>query len=80
MPSARNSPGYPIERLLCREPAVAYNDIAPGHYAELPHAFGCDDWMTARVMTCAELDNALEAAGEAKVGVYVEVVTDAYAA
>jgi indolepyruvate decarboxylase len=75
-----NNDGYLIERLLCKDPAIAYNDIAPWHYAELPHAFGCDDWVTARVTTCAELDSALEVAATAKTGVYIEVVTDAYAA
>jgi indolepyruvate decarboxylase len=72
--------GYLIERLLCRDPAIAYNDIAPWRYTELPHAFGCDGWFTARVTTCAELDAALEAARQTKTGAYVEVVTDTYAA
>jgi indolepyruvate decarboxylase len=57
-----NNDGYLIERLLCKEPAIAYNDIAPWHYADLPHAFGCDDWQTARVTTCEEFDRALQAA------------------
>jgi indolepyruvate decarboxylase len=75
-----NNDGYLIERLLCKDPAIAYNDIAPWRYAELPHAFGCDDWMTARVTTCAELDEALRKAAKAETGVYIEVVTDPYAA
>ncbi len=75
-----NNDGYLIERLLCKEPAIAYNDIAPWHYAALPHAFGCDDWMTARVTTCEELDESLDAASSSHAGVYIEVVTDAYAA
>jgi indolepyruvate decarboxylase len=75
-----NNDGYLIERLLCKDPAIAYNDIAPWHYADLPHAFGCDDWMTARVTTCAELDEAMATAAKAETGVYIEVVTDAYAA
>jgi indolepyruvate decarboxylase len=75
-----NNDGYLIERLLCKEPAIAYNDIAPWHYANLPHAFGCDDWMTARVTTCDEFDAALKNAAKASTGVYIEVVTDAYAA
>jgi indolepyruvate decarboxylase len=75
-----NNDGYLIERLLCKDPAIAYNDIAPWHYADLPHAFGCDDWMTARVTTCAELDEAMAKAAKAQTGVYIEVVTDAYAA
>jgi indolepyruvate decarboxylase len=75
-----NNDGYLIERLLCKDPAIAYNDIAPWHYAELPHALGCDDWLTARVTTCEEFDKALHAAGKSHSGVYIEVVTDAYAA
>jgi indolepyruvate decarboxylase len=75
-----NNDGYLIERLLCKDPAIAYNDIAPWHYAELPHALGCDDWLTARVTTCEEFDAALQAAAKSNSGVYIEVVTDAYAA
>ncbi|MDG4874097.1 thiamine pyrophosphate-binding protein [Mesorhizobium sp. WSM4935] len=75
-----NNDGYLIERLLCKDPEIAYNDIAPWRYTELPHALGCDGWFTARVTTCAEFDEALEQAGKADSGVYIEVVTDAYAA
>jgi indolepyruvate decarboxylase len=75
-----NNDGYLIERLLCKDAAVAYNDIAPWHYAELPHALGCDDWLTSRVTSCEEFDQALQAAGNSNTGVYIEVVTDAYAA
>jgi indolepyruvate decarboxylase len=75
-----NNNGYLIERLLCKEPSIAYNDIAPWRYTELPRAFGCDDWIVRRVTTNSELDAALETASESKVGVYVEVVTDTYAA
>jgi hypothetical protein len=49
-------------------------------FSELPHAFGCDDWRTARVTTCEEFDQALQTAGKSSSGVYIEVVTDAYAA
>jgi indolepyruvate decarboxylase len=75
-----NNDGYLIERLLCKDPAIAYNDIAPWHYAELPHALGCHDWLTARVTTCEEFDKALQTARKSSSGVYIEVVTDAYAA
>lgn len=75
-----NNAGYLIERLLNKDPAIAYNDVAEWRYTELPHALGCDGWMTARVTTCAELDRALHAAGDAQSGVYIEVVTDPYAA
>jgi indolepyruvate decarboxylase len=75
-----NNNGYLIERLLCKDPAIAYNDIAQWRYTELPSAFGCDNWTARRVTTNAELDNALSAASESKAGVYIEVVTDTYAA
>lgn len=75
-----NNSGYLIERLLCKEPAIAYNDIASWNYAELPAALGCRDWLTARVETCNEFDKALEAAATAPSGVYIEVVTGTYAA
>jgi indolepyruvate decarboxylase len=75
-----NNNGYLIERLLCKEPSIAYNDIAQWRYTELPHAFGCDDWLVRRATTNAELDAALRAASASKTGAYVEVVTDTYAA
>ena len=54
--------------------------MAQWNYAELPHALGCDDWFTSRVITCAELDDALATAEQATTAVYVEIVTDTYAA
>jgi indolepyruvate decarboxylase len=75
-----NNNGYLIERLLCKEPAIAYNDIAPWRYAELPLVLGCDDWITARATTCGELDAVLRRAEKSDAGAYIEVVTDAYAA
>lgn len=71
-----NNKGYEIERLLCAEPEIEYNDIAQWNYAELPHAFGCEGWFTARVATCAELDAALARIERCDTGAYVEVVTD----
>jgi indolepyruvate decarboxylase len=75
-----NNDGYLIERLLCKVPTLEYNDVAPWRYAELPHAFGCDDWFVARVSTCDELDRALAAASACETGAYIEVVTGAYEA
>jgi indolepyruvate decarboxylase len=75
-----NNSGYLIERMLCKNPASAYNDIAPWRYSEIPHALGCDGWLTERVTTCGELDQILNSAQQAKTGVYIEVITDAYAA
>jgi indolepyruvate decarboxylase len=39
---------------------------------------GCDGWMTARVTTCGELDQALQSAASAQSGVYIEVVTSPF--
>jgi indolepyruvate decarboxylase len=75
-----NNSGYLIERLLCKDPAIAYNDIAPWRYSELPHALGCDGWFTARVATNGQLDQAMTTAAGHGAGSYIEVVTDAYAA
>jgi indolepyruvate decarboxylase len=75
-----NNSGYLIERLLCKNPASAYNDIAPWRYAELPRVMGCEGWYTARATTCGELDAALETAGKGETAAYIEIVTDAYAA
>jgi indolepyruvate decarboxylase len=75
-----NNSGYLIERLLCKDPNIEYNDLAQWHYADLPKALGCDDWFTARVTTCGEFDHALKAASKGGRGIYIEVVTDKYAA
>jgi indolepyruvate decarboxylase len=74
-----NNNGYLIERLLCKDPSIAYNDVTPWRYADLPHAFGCDDWLTVKVADCAKFDEVLAKAGKSATGVYVEVVTDTYA-
>jgi indolepyruvate decarboxylase len=75
-----NNNGYLIERLLCKDPEIEYNDIAQWHHAKIPQALGCDDWLTFRVATSGELDSALGTAAGATMGVYIEVVTDDYAA
>ncbi|CAN5470533.1 alpha-keto acid decarboxylase family protein [soil metagenome] len=75
-----NNSGYLIERLLCKDPEIYYNDVAPWRYAELPHALGCDGWLTARVTTCGELDRILSQIQDGDSGAYIEVVTDKYAA
>jgi indolepyruvate decarboxylase len=75
-----NNYGYLIERLLCKNPEIAYNDLPAWRYSELPHALGCDGWLTARVTTCGELDEVMKQAGQNGSGAYIEVVTDRYAA
>lgn len=75
-----NNDGYLIERLLCNDPEIYYNDLAKWHYARLPEALGCDGWFSARVKTCFELDEAINKAESCGTGAYIEVVTDRYAA
>jgi indolepyruvate decarboxylase len=75
-----NNDGYLIERLLCKDPDIYYNDLAKWHYHKLPEAMGCDGWLTARVTTCGELDAAIKQAETSGTGAYIEVVADRYAA
>jgi indolepyruvate decarboxylase len=75
-----NNNGYLIERLLCKNPDIYYNDLAQWHYHLLPQALGCDGWFTARVATCGELDAAMKKAESCGTGAYIEVVTDKYVA
>ena len=71
-----NNSGYLSERMLCKDMALSYNDIAAWNYAELPHALGCHGWFTARVNSCGVLDDALTTAEQADGGAYIEVITD----
>lgn len=64
---------YLSERMLCKDMALAYNDIAAWNYAELPRALGCPGCFTARVNTCGELDDALKTAEQADGAAYIEV-------
>jgi indolepyruvate decarboxylase len=70
-----NNQGYLIERLLCKDPMSAYNDVAQWNYSQLPAAFGCQDWFTAKVTTNGELDAAIRQAETCGQGAYIEVVT-----
>jgi indolepyruvate decarboxylase len=71
-----NNDGYLIERLLCKDPNIYYNDLAKWRYHKLPDAMGCEGWLTARVVTCGELDAAVRQAEVGGTGAYVEVVAD----
>jgi indolepyruvate decarboxylase len=69
-----NNDGYMVERALELNPDWSYNDLAKWRYADLPRAFGCDDWITARVETLGELDAAMKSARESKSGAYIEII------
>ena len=75
-----NNNGYLIERLLCEDPYIYYNDLAQWNYHKLPDAFGMEDWECFRAATNGQLDTALTRAGETDSGVYIEIVTDTMAA
>jgi len=57
---------YGIEDVIS-ERGHAYDDLAAVNYAQLPAAFGCKGWLTARVGTVQELDQIFDAidAGDA---------------
>jgi len=69
-----NNDGYMVERALEPSPDWSYNDLAKWRYADLPHALGCADWVTARVETLGELDDAMKAARESRSGAYIEII------
>ena len=75
-----NNSGYLIERMLCKDPDIGYNDVASWNYAELPHALGCEGWFTQRVTTLGQLGEALATASQGERASYIEVVTGTYEA
>ncbi|WP_027722014.1 alpha-keto acid decarboxylase family protein [Maridesulfovibrio zosterae] len=75
-----NNDGYLIERMLCEDPFIYYNDLAQWNYSRLPDALGMTGWFSAKVMNNAELDDALAKAKAAESGAYIEVVTGKMAA
>ena len=64
---------YGIEDVLSERGHV-YDDIAAVNYHLLPAAFGCKDWLTAKVGTVAELDAILDAIESHDGAAYVEVM------
>ena len=51
-----------------------YDDLAPVQYHLLPTAFGCTDWLSARVSTVAELEAVLAEIDTHDGAAYVEVM------
>ncbi|MBI9111054.1 alpha-keto acid decarboxylase family protein [Maridesulfovibrio ferrireducens] len=75
-----NNDGYLIERMLCEDPYIYYNDLAQWNYSKLPDAFGMTDWFAAKVVNNQQLDESLDIATKADSGSYIEIVTDKMAA
>ena len=64
---------YGVEDIIS-ERGHAYDDLAPVNYHLLPEAFGCKDWLTAKVTTVAELDQVLDEIEGHDGAAYVEVL------
>lgn len=67
---------YGIE-VVISEWGHPYDDLAPVEYHLLPAAFGCTGWLSVRVTTVAELDEALNAIDSHDGGCYIEVMIPA---
>ncbi len=64
---------YGIEDVIS-ERGHEYDDLAPVQYHRLPAAFGCRDWLSVKVTTVAELEDALEAIDAHDGAAYIEVM------
>jgi indolepyruvate decarboxylase len=64
---------YGIEDVVSERGHV-YDDIAPVQYHLLPEAMGCKDWLTRRVTTIGELEDALVAIDASDSAAYIEVM------
>lgn len=64
---------YGIEDVVSERGHV-YDDIAPVEYHLLPQAMGCKDWLSRRVATVGELDDALAAIEASGSAAYIEVM------
>ena len=64
---------YGVEDVIS-ERGHGYDDLALVNYHQLPEAFGCCDWLSARVSTVAELDAILDQIDIHKGAAYVEVM------
>lgn len=64
---------YGIEDIVS-ERGHPYDDVAPVQYHLLPQAMGCKNWLTAKVETVAELEDALAKISAADSAAYIEVM------
>ncbi len=64
---------YGIEDVVS-ERGHDYDDIAPVQYHLLPEAMGCKDWLSRRVFTIGELEDALAAISAGEAAAYIEVM------
>jgi len=64
---------YGIEDVIS-ERGHGYDDLAAVNYHLLPEAFGCKNWLSARVSTVAELDEVLDRIDAHDGAAYIEVM------
>lgn len=64
---------YGIEDVVSERGHV-YDDIAPVQYHLLPEAMGCREWISRRVSTIGELEEALAVISSSDAAAYVEVM------
>jgi len=64
---------YGVEDVIS-ERGHPYDDLAKINYHLLPHAFGCEDWMTLKVSTVAELEAAFAKIAAHEGAAYIEVM------
>lgn len=73
-----NNNGFLIERQLCKDPEIEYNEVANWNYEKLPEALGCEGWHTAKVATCGQLDAVMKEIEKKKCPAYIEIITEKY--
>lgn len=64
---------YGVEDVIS-ERGHGYDDLAPVQYHLLPAAFGCTNWLTAKVSTVGELDKVLDKIEKHDGAAYIEVM------
>ncbi len=64
---------YGVEDVIS-ERGHAYDDLAPVNYHQLPEAFGCRNWLCAKVSTVAELEAVLVDIEAHDGAAYIEVM------
>lgn len=64
---------YGIEDVVS-ERGHAYDDLAPVQYHLLPEVMGCKGWLSRRVSTVGELEDALTAINTSDTAAYIEVM------
>jgi indolepyruvate decarboxylase len=68
-----NNGVYGCEITLHKE-GMSYNNLPELDYSKIPEAFGCGGWLTKRVATVKDLDEALDELKAHNNGAYIEVM------